>query len=161
MYIATGSGRDSFIFLGPQERHGKYGRLIKDVHSEQKQTRVNEFWDKADKRDDRTSASSNFVKENASTSKFKVQGAPSDQDDKKWFSNSFTPSSKNGTSRSSSSFGKLTTQDITLSEPRIPHYNGHIPGLHNVVGASPHSYKFQERSAQSQDFGKSAAVDGF
>ena len=24
-------------------------------------------------------------------------------------------------------------------ETRIPHYHGHIPGLHNVVGFSPHS----------------------
>ncbi|EFC46918.1 hypothetical protein NAEGRDRAFT_78928 [Naegleria gruberi] len=163
MYIATGSGRDSFIFLGPQERHGKYGKLIKNVHSEQKQTRINEFWDKADKREDKyTLPSGNREKENSATTRFKVQGAPSELDDKKWFS---TTTSANGgvknASYNSSSLARKTAQDITLSEPRIPKYSGHVPGLHNVVGASPHSSKFQERSYQSMDFGKSSSLDGF
>ena len=131
VYQASGAGRDSFIFLGPQERYGTYGKVIKEVHQQETQMRINEFWNKHETIEQAPLDDSRFKL--SKDSRIKVHGSPSEIQDRQYFATKSSVGASTTSKDVNSSSGQIHC------ETRIPHYHGHIPGLHNVVGFSPHS----------------------
>ncbi|KAG2388554.1 hypothetical protein C9374_000718 [Naegleria lovaniensis] len=147
VYLSDGNGRDGFIFLGPHERYGAYGKIVRQIHGDQQQIRHNEMWDRLDKKvKDSSSLRETHYRLAPSTSK--VHGAPSEVADHKYLT---TNSSTNRVLNTASS--QLPKRRTVSDVPRkIPNYQGHIPGTHDVIGASPFSSKFEEKLLNSFEF---------
>ncbi|KAF0976697.1 hypothetical protein FDP41_003992 [Naegleria fowleri] len=159
VYFSDGNGRDGFIILGPHEKYGAYGKIIREIQSDQQQVRHNEMWERLDRKVKNSSSLRESHYRLASVNTNKVHGAPSEVADKKYYDqHGNRPTLLNHhTSPSNTSSTLLlkrrTVTEVILSEPlKIPNYQGHIPGTHDIIGASPYSRKFKENLLSSLDY---------